>query len=317
MFRPLVSICIPSYNGARWIAGALRSALAQTYAPLEILVLDDASTDGTLDVACEFTDERLRIEKNPRNLGLAANWNECVRRCRGSLVKFLFQDDFLQPECVARLVPFFEDVQVGLAFCRREILLDDPSDPLAQSWSRTYAVLDEKFARLEERNSGRGLFEQYLRRGFRENLVGEPTCVMVRKSAFERAGLFHQRMHQGPDFEMWIRLMFYYDVGFLPDSLCSFRFHRASLTSANHLLNRPWLDMLWLIEGLLEDPEIRAAYPEIRRLRLVEGARVVKRQWERLRAGAPLPLRYQAASLAAYWRYRLQALRGQAPALHV
>jgi glycosyltransferase involved in cell wall biosynthesis len=290
--------------------------MAQDYSPLEILVVDDLSTDNTLTVAAGFSDPRLRIERNERNLGLVGNWNQCIRAARGAFVKFLFQDDLLHPQCVSRMAQVMASPRVGMAFSRRKILLEDPADVEGRKWSETYGILDSKFENLGEQNEGRQLFEQYFRWGFRENLVGEPTSVMVRRSAFERIGLFNERMHQGPDFEMWIRLMFHYDVGFLPDPLSTFRYHGASTTSTNHLFNRPWLDMLWLIEGLLADPEIRSKHPEISSLCYVEGARVIKRQWERVRSGAPLPLRYQARSLLEYWRYRAQRLLGRQPRLH-
>ncbi|MFN3649856.1 MAG: glycosyltransferase family 2 protein [Armatimonadota bacterium] len=314
---PLVSICIPTYNGAPWIEGALRSALAQEYAPLEVVVVDDASTDATLEVVGRFDDPRLRVERNPRNVGLVRNWNRAVGHARGELVKLLFQDDLLHPRCVPEMAAVIrEHPSVGMVFSRREVLLDEPDDPRSQAWKREYGVLDTQFERLGRINRGRDLFEQYLRRRFRVNMVGEPTCVLVRSEVFRRLGRFNARLHQGCDFEMWIRIMAYYDVGFLEQELASFRYHPGSTTSANHRTNRPWLDMLWLIEGLLRHPEIRRDYPQIARQRPVEWLRVLRAELRRARRGMPFPFREHARDFAAYWQYRSLRRAGREPDLH-
>lgn len=314
---PLVSICIPTYNGARWLGEALESALAQSYSPLEILVADDASTDDTLALARSYSDPRLRIVAGEQNRGLVGNWNRSVELARGEWVKFLFQDDLLRSDCVAKMVAAGESApNVGLVFSRREILLEKPDDPTARNWKEQYGILDTQFERLEAVNNGRDLFEQYLRHGFRMNFLGEPTAVMVRREWFQRLGGFHTRMHQGPDFEMWVRVMFYANVAFLAEPLCVFRYHAASTSLANHRQNRSWLDMFWLLEGLLRHPEIRTAYPRIVNLRWREAARTVRSEFRRWRAGLPPQLGFQARSLREYLTYRLQALAGHAPALH-
>ncbi len=314
---PLVSICIPTYNGARWLHEALESALAQSYSPLEIVVVDDASSDDTLDIAQSFTDARLRVVPGERNLGLVGNWNRSVNLARGEWVKFLFQDDLLHPDCVARMVAAGESKpDIGLVFSRREILLENPNDPTARDWQEQYGILDTQFERLGAVNTGRDLFEQYLRKGFRMNFVGEPTAVMVRQKCFQRLGGFHTRMHQGPDFEMWVRVMFFADVAFLPEALCTFRYHSASTSLANHRQNRSWLDMFWLLEGLLRHPEIRHAYPSIARMRWLEAARTVRSELRRWRAGLPPQIGFQTRTLLEYLTYRLQASGGHPPTLH-
>lgn len=303
---PLVSVCIPTYNGARWIAPALQSALAQTWPCLEIVVVDDASTDATAAIARSVADSRVRVVVNDRNHGLVPNWNRCFRLARGSYVKLLFQDDLLHPECVEEMARLaLEDERIGLVFAPRKILLEDPDDPEAVAWKEEYGTLHHRFPPLQRRNRGRELFEPWLRAGFRENWVGEPSCALIRRDCVERLGGFNTRMFQGPDFEMWIRMMYFYDVGFLDRPLSTFRLHPFSTTYENDRLNRSWLDMLWLLEGLLSYPEIRRDYPQIRRLRWLEGARAVKRQWERIRRGAPVSLRFYARTLGDYLACRL------------
>ena len=76
--EPLVSVCIPAYNNEGTIEETVRSVLAQTYNNLELVVVDDCSTDRTAALAEAFTDARVRVVRNEKNLGMAGNWNKCI-----------------------------------------------------------------------------------------------------------------------------------------------------------------------------------------------------------------------------------------------
>ena len=103
---PLVSVCVPTYNGEPFLQAALDSASAQTFGDLEILVVDDGSSDGTPALVERHAadDPRVRLLRNERNLGLVGNWNRCLEAARGTWIKFLFQDDLLEPACVERML---------------------------------------------------------------------------------------------------------------------------------------------------------------------------------------------------------------------
>lgn len=95
--QPLVSVCIPVYNGAKYIAETIQSVLAQTYSNIEILVQDNASTDETGNVLREIAakNSRIDIERNEINCGMAANWNLVINRARGDYIMLLSADDLL------------------------------------------------------------------------------------------------------------------------------------------------------------------------------------------------------------------------------
>ena len=97
----MVSILIPAYNCERWIADALRSALAQTWEPKEIIVVDDGSTDGTLAVARRFECDQLRVYAF-KNQGAAAARNALFSLSRGDYIQWLDGDDVLAPDKIAR-----------------------------------------------------------------------------------------------------------------------------------------------------------------------------------------------------------------------
>lgn len=97
-----LSIGIPVYNQVATIGAAIESCLAQTSAPLEIVVCENYSTDGTLEIVESYRD-RVRIVRPPRHYGMAANWNFCVRACRGEWVGLCSGDDLLLPIYVESL----------------------------------------------------------------------------------------------------------------------------------------------------------------------------------------------------------------------
>lgn len=270
-----MSVCIPTYNGAEWIEECLESALRQTYRPLEILVVDDVSTDDTVERVRAFKDERIRVVVNAKNRGLVGNWNECLRLAQGDYIKFLFQDDTLQPQCVERMMSLFSRHEsLGLVFSPREIILDEGvEEDVAREWLRLYETLHTRFENIGEINDGRALFAEHMRkfseslhRGFIWCCIGEPTTVLIKRECFARVGSFNPQMRQACDIEMWLRIMFFYDIGFIDEKLSAFRVHLRSTSFANRA-QKDWDDPFWLLEGLLSHEEIRLAHTEVEAMR--------------------------------------------------
>lgn len=131
---PLVSILVPVYNRSDLIAQTLRSALDQTYPAIEVVVVDNASTDGTWELLSRLalTDSRLRVFRNPSNLGPVRNWLKCLARAQGSLCKILWSDDLISPGFLSATVPLLSDPSVGFAYSAAIIF--EGSDPRSGSY---------------------------------------------------------------------------------------------------------------------------------------------------------------------------------------
>jgi len=116
--RELVSILIPAYNRADVIEQTVRSALAQREADIEVVVVDNASTDGTWDILRRLAaeDARVRVFRNDENIGPVRNWLACVARARGSYAKILWSDDLISPDFLARCLPRLRDPRVGFVY---------------------------------------------------------------------------------------------------------------------------------------------------------------------------------------------------------
>jgi glycosyltransferase involved in cell wall biosynthesis len=105
---PLVSVCVPTYNDASFLAESLASISDQTYQDLEIVVSDDASTDATPAIVREMSDPRIRYVRNEENLGQFPNMNRCIELARGELVAIYHSDDVYEPTMVAEEVAFLQ-----------------------------------------------------------------------------------------------------------------------------------------------------------------------------------------------------------------
>ena len=114
----LVSILVPVYNREQLIGPCLRSALAQTITDIEVVVVDNASTDGTVGVCQEIASEdpRVRVFVNETNLGPVRNWQRCLQEARGYYAKLLFSDDLLAPAYLEKTLPYLAKDEVGFVF---------------------------------------------------------------------------------------------------------------------------------------------------------------------------------------------------------
>ena len=249
--RPAVSVCIPTYNGAPWLREAVESALSQDFSDLEVVVCDDASSDDTVEVARQFGDPRVRVIANRDRVGMARNWNRSVLASSGAHIKFLMQDDRLAPGCVRRMLEVFgESPGIGMVFCARELALDEPDDPASVLFARRFGEVHSRLGPLALVNEGRTLFDAMRRDRFRDNMIGEPTAVMVSREALVELGLFNVQLHQLTDLEMWLRIASSYRVGFIAEPLATFRVHARSASTRNERTGSGWLDRVWLLEGL-------------------------------------------------------------------
>lgn len=240
MTYPLVSICIPTYNGTQFIAEAMDSALTQTYSNLEIVVSDDASIDNTLKII-EGYKEKTTIPisiflHEPKGIG--ANWNHCMQHAKGVYIKFLFQDDVLLLNCVEEMVKVLDkDPSIGLVACKREFIVE-PSflNEETKKWMTIYGdlqqtlnlplkngicLLDSKLFKSDE------FFKSPL------NKVGEPSTILFRKSLLKKIGYFREDLNQVLDYEFCYRVLKKQKIAIVNKNLVKFRLHNMQATVKN------------------------------------------------------------------------------------
>lgn len=126
--KPLVSILIPLYNHEFMVATAIESAISQTYSNIEIIVVDNCSTDNSFEVASSFLrkDSRIKCFRDEKNIGPVGNWIRCVELCSGEYVKIVFSDDWLSPNAIERYIaPMIERQDIGFSYAATDVHYED------------------------------------------------------------------------------------------------------------------------------------------------------------------------------------------------
>ena len=211
---PLVSVCIPVYNAERFIATTIESVLQQTLTDFELIIVDDHSSDRSLEIIATYNDDRMRVIANDRNLGPEGNWNRCLKESKGRYVKLLPQDDVLAPICLAEQVAVLEqdeEKRIALVFCARTII--DATGGVLMS--RGYPTFRKGAI------NGQLLIRRCL--CFGTNLIGEPGSVLFRRNKVMDVGLFDASCPYVIDLDFWFRLLLLGDGYYLPERLASFR----------------------------------------------------------------------------------------------
>lgn len=219
---PLVTVAIPAYKGAAYIQETIKSVLSQTLTDFELIVIDDGSPDATAEIAASFEDPRIRLLRNPQNLGPQGNWNRCLAEARGKYFKMLPQDDLLAPDCLTQQVAVLEadtDERIALVFCARRILLPDGRPLMRRRYPARTGLLD-----------GQAVINRCIRAG--TNLIGEPGCGLYRRSLSTRIGDFDAVNPYVVDLDYWFRLLKTGQAYYLEAPLSAFRVSRGSWSVA-------------------------------------------------------------------------------------
>ena len=195
---PLVSVIIPAYNAERFVARTLESVLSQTYKNIEVLVVNDGSTDRTVEIVESFArkDSRIRILHQP-NLGAPAARNCGIRSAKGEYIAPLDADDIWHKEKIEAQVECF--------------LRSSPSVGLVYSWSMIIDEKDNPLTGIAHEHGGNVLAELIY-----SNFVGNGSSPMIRRSCFQEVGDFNLHLQGGQDWDMYMRFAERYQFQVIP-----------------------------------------------------------------------------------------------------
>lgn len=200
--NPTVSVIIPTYNRAHLVGRAIQSVLNQTYQDVEIIVVDDGSTDNTEEVVNSFNDNRIRYIRRKENSGTsAAPRNTGIKITRGKYIAFQDSDDEWLPQKLEKQMRVFENAspEVGIVYTGFWRIA---------SGKKTY-VPSSRITPKE------GDIHNILLEG---NFIGG-AVTLIKKECFERAGMFDEELPQLMDWEMWIRISKYYQFKCIDEPL--------------------------------------------------------------------------------------------------
>ena len=237
MSAPLVSVVIPNYNYARYLPAALDSVLGQTHTALDVMVVDDGSTDDSAAVLARY-DGRIRVLRQ-KNAGVSAARNNGIAASRGEAIAFLDADDVWDREKIAAQVERLADLQVGLVHCGIEFID-------AQGQSLGVDVAGEE---------GDILLPHAL---LRAKTVRTGSSALVRKVCFDTVGSFDTGLSTSADWDMWRRIAGTYRVAMVRRPLLKYRVHGAQMHKNVEVFQR---DMERAMASMFADPAAAAVQP--------------------------------------------------------
>jgi len=231
--KPLVSIVIPAFNAGEYLREAIDSVLNQSYPNIELIVLDDGSTDDTSKILNSYPEKDFYRESHP-NMGQAATLNKGWAMARGEILGYLSADDALFPGAVATALFCFRDQpEIVMTYSDYEYM-DENSSPI-----KTISLPDFSYSEMIYKNvcvPGPGAF--------------------WRRSAYERVGGgWNTKLRQTPDYEFWLRLGLQGKFYHINEVLARFRVHKGSQTcSASDVAKSE--EMVQVMEGYFKQPDI-------------------------------------------------------------
>lgn len=229
--QSLISIVLPTYNGARYLAESIQSCIDQTYTKWELIIVDDCSTDTTPEIIQRYCaqDPRIRSIRHEQNRKLPASLNTGFAAARGDLYTWTSDDNRYLPEALARMQGFLErNKQVGIVYAGYENI-----DEAGNRLETTKAPLPDT---LTVRNA-------------------VSCCFLYRKEISKQVGEYNEELFLAEDYDYWLRASIFAKISPLPVILYQYRRHGNTLTElrqndiakavyntlSNHLKNMDWL----------------------------------------------------------------------------
>jgi glycosyltransferase involved in cell wall biosynthesis len=209
---PQISVVIPTFNCAEYLATAIDSVLAQTFRDLEVIVVDDGSTDETRSVVGAYGDRILYIRTE--NRGAASARNQGLQACSGEYLAFLDADDWWEPTKLAeQMSALADDGDAGLVYCDMHVHYDDGTTLDSFLSNKSYACSGYVFDQLMQ--------SQFI----------FPSTVLLKMSCVREVGTFDESMQSLEDCDFLLRFCYRWKVAMVPKPLVHRRQREGSLTS--------------------------------------------------------------------------------------
>jgi glycosyltransferase involved in cell wall biosynthesis len=218
----LVSVIIATHNRAQYIRKSIECVLMQTWKNLELIIIDDGSTDNTEEIVKEFADDRIIYLRNAANKGVSYSRNRGISASNGRYIVYQDDDDLCRLDKIEKQVLFMEmqSANVGMAYC---MTLNHAKE--------LNGILNEPVIRIpDNKRFSEGLDGFLLPRLLGRNFVA-CTAMVIRKECFDKVGLFDETLFAYEDWDMTLRLAREYDVGYIDEPLYDYYQRRTGLAS--------------------------------------------------------------------------------------
>jgi glycosyltransferase involved in cell wall biosynthesis len=213
MSKPIVAVCIPSYNYGRFLERCIESVLQQTYAHIEVIISDDCSSDGSDLVIKKFKDERITYIRQSQNLGMVPNWRACLAMTNAPYAMLLGADDYLKPRMIEKCISILES-EPKVAFCHTAaefVNVEGKIVSVTGAFTPSYVC------------EGASIVSAFLQ--------GKRVCnsaSIFRRSYFDSIGGWSDKYKNCMDLDLWFRMLLQWKVGYVGEILTCFRSHSVS-----------------------------------------------------------------------------------------
>ena len=214
---PLVTICLPVFNSSEYLQEAILSVLNQSYPRIQIIAIDDCSSDNSYEIIKSHESSNFIVHKNSNNLGMVENWNKCIALADGKYIKMMGADDVLMPDCLAKQVAILESQNVDMVSSNR-FLISSTGKTILKLKYPLLGFIPPNLALRKLVSAGR-------------NIIGEPVACLIRKDALERVGGFSAINRYVIDIATWAKLIKTNGLFAMDEYLCSFRISNTSISS--------------------------------------------------------------------------------------
>lgn len=202
---PKVTVIIPTYNAIEYLPDAVKSALGQTFVDVEVVIINDGSSDHTEEWIQQQTDARITLISQA-NQGKSAARNTGILRAQGDYLAFLDADDYWEPTKLAKQVAYLDEhPQVGLIY----------------TWTALADETGQPTGRIISPHAEGNVWKQLLQ----DNILTCGSTPMVRRECFQTVGLFADNLPLAQDWDMWIRIAAEYPFAVIKEPLTRYRHH--------------------------------------------------------------------------------------------
>lgn len=216
----LVSVCINAYNSADVIGETLESVLNQTYKNLQIIVVDDCSTDNTAEIVKSYDDDRIELYTLPKNFNISNANNECLHRAKGEYIAHIDSDDIWAEDKIEKQIKFLEEnPQYGACFTHATLI--DKTGRIFAS-----GELPESFLTLFDRENMTQA--GFVRRFYDHSNFLCHSSMVMRMSVYEKLGDHDLTLNKLHDYDYWIRMNFICPLYIYPEKLVFYRIWHAN-----------------------------------------------------------------------------------------
>lgn len=254
--NPKITVLMPAYNAGKYIGESIQSVIDQTYADWELLIVNDGSTDNTVEVVEGYDDPRIRLLSNPNNLRLIKTLNRGLEEAKGELIARLDADDRASPNRLKLQVEAFEQNERLVLLGGRSHVIDEdgnlkkdgaaeyqPESPVAVRWACVFF-----------------------------NPFRHSAMMFKRSIVWDEFGGYPEDARDLEDYALWVTIVSSYDAANLSEVLCDYRVHSESILANARAKNT-----------VMQDPRRSCAEPYFRRSAVAEGVpELLANEWGRL-----------------------------------